>query len=231
MDVKFFTMQPFTVNVLGMMPSLTKRQEAAITISRIAKFAFLGIGALFTLYGAFYLLRRHFFRNLINNNSLQTPQLSNSTFTFEDRETLFEKMPENILNIVKELKSIDELKSIQFCIIFCSSGKTLQLPTKNISSESSEDLRKMFILAIEESVVNAKNNGIPSKWDAIKWSVIAQDHHDVLHGGIYHLIFPQSQTTFPQNQFKITATKSFLHNVDLGKKSNLEEIVSKKLSG
>lgn len=69
MKINFFTTQPFTVNVQGKKHSLSKFQKTIIIISGIVGLALLGIGAVFTFYGASYLLRKHAFKRISENLS------------------------------------------------------------------------------------------------------------------------------------------------------------------
>lgn len=219
MEVKFFTMQPFTINVSGTMHSLSNRQKAIIIIAGIAGLALLGIGAIFTFYGASYLLRKHLFQK-ISKKELSTSQLPHHNSTSNTKEPFLEKMKTSIPSIVEELKPIDKLKSIQFSIAFQSNTKTLQLPEKTISSQPSKNLQDMLILAIEESIIHAKEIGMQNEIDTrVKWSVIAQDKDDILHG-----VIGRDPLSFLGTQLE-----DFYRNVDLKNKNQLMEIISKKL--
>jgi len=170
MNVNFFTTHPFTVTVHKKDYSLSKFQKVVVILSGIAGLALLrigaifGVGAVFTFYGASYLLRNHVFKQLSEKNSLgdadnvlkhtntnvQSIQTTNSGL---NNEKILEQLKKNIFNVTEEIKSIDELNSIEYFSVFYSGSRSLRTPKQTLDRAGSPGHQAVALCVLEWPVV------------------------------------------------------------------------------
>lgn len=219
------------MNVQGKSYSLTKGEKILIVIAGIAGLALLGIGSIFTFYGASYLLRKRTFEN-VNQTELkptdsqiqnQSSQNLNSPLT---GRKILNQLKKSILDITEELKPIDELQSIEYFAVFHSGSIIFPIRYENIIASENQILREVFASAIEASFENVKlDNEQERDLDKrVTWNVIAKDNN-----GTFHAVIGRRTLSLQSNQITGSELKDFYRNVDSKDKDQLKEIISKKM--
>ena len=222
MEISFFTTQPFSVEVNGTTHSLSKCEKTLIIIAGIAGLALFIIGAVFTFYGASYLLRKQAYERL---NQTQNPAVLNNQEILDTVEELKPPVLNNqeilnlfkkqILDTVEELKPIDELQSFESFIIshrsYTSFPKMVAL--------SDQTLRDRLGKVIDAVLQNSQLDD-PTK--NVKWSLMAKDTKGTLHAVVGEIIL-----SLQDNQIAASATKNFYRDVDPTNQQELDEMINR----
>jgi hypothetical protein len=223
MKINFFTAQPFTVTIKGKDFSLSKYQKTLVIISGIAGLVLLGIGAIFTFYGASFLLRKRVFKQISEKNSLEFDNLKPgnakrpvSQNTGLDNEKVL-KMKNNFFDVLEELKPINDVESLEYFGVLRLGSTSLEVPKKAIEASDKKEVKKTLDCILDDSYSKVQQLGFQNIQDIrAEWCVIAKDNQGLFHGVIL-------------NQSTGRQTKDFYRNVEHKNKEQLMKIVVKKM--
>jgi hypothetical protein len=207
MEISLFTTQPFTVEVNEKRHSLSNCEKTLIVIAGIAGLALFMIGAVFTFYGASYLLRKQAYQRFNPTPSPQNPPLLNN----QEILKLFKK---EILDTVEQLKPTQELQ----CFENFSISHSSYVSFPKIVALSDQSLRDRLGKLMDAVL---QNNHLNDPTKTLKWSLIAKDTKGTLHAVVGEIIL-----SLQDNQITTSATKNFYRNVESSNQHQLDEIMN-----